>query len=199
MLAALPFFHIFGFTVCMMWAQKIGAALVLAPNPRDIPALIKSITKHRVTLFPAVPAMFNAINEHPGIEKMDISSIQSCFSGSAPLPIAVLQRFEELTGCRIVEGFGLTEILAGDPRQSPARRAQDRHHRHPDARHGLSIVDCRNRAAPRWPRRGRRADHQGPAGHARATGTVRTRPTRCCATAGCTPATSRPWTRTATA
>jgi long-chain acyl-CoA synthetase len=109
MLAALPFFHIFGFTVCMLWAQKIGAALVLAPNPRDIPVLIKSITKHRVTIFPAVPAMFNAINEHPGIGKIDISSIHSCFSGSAPLPVAVLQRFEELTSCRIVEGFGLTE------------------------------------------------------------------------------------------
>ena len=109
MLAALPFFHVFGMTVCMMWAQKLGAALVLAPNPRDIPALIKSITKHRVTIFPAVPAMFNAINEHPGIEKIDLSSIKSCFSGSAPLPVDVLQRFEELTGGRIVEGFGLTE------------------------------------------------------------------------------------------
>ncbi|MBU1674723.1 long-chain fatty acid--CoA ligase, partial [bacterium] len=120
LLAALPFFHIFGFTTCMMWAHKIAAALVLAPNPRDIPALIKSISKHKVTLFPAVPAMFNAINQHPGIEKVDMSSIKSCFSGSAPLPIAVLQRFEELTGCRIVEGFGLTEsspVTHGNPMQ----------------------------------------------------------------------------------
>ncbi len=120
LLAALPFFHIFGFTTCMMWAHKIAAALVLAPNPRDIPALIGNIDKHKVTLFPAVPAMFNAINEHPGIDKMDMSSIKSCFSGSAPLPIAVLQRFEELTGCRIVEGFGLTEsspVTHGNPMQ----------------------------------------------------------------------------------
>jgi len=109
LLAALPFFHIFGLTVCMMWAQRLSAALVLAPNPRDVAALIKGINKHRVTLFPAVPAMFNAINQYPGIEKIDISSVKSCFSGSAPLPIAVLQRFEELTGCRIVEGYGLTE------------------------------------------------------------------------------------------
>jgi len=118
MMAALPFFHIFGFTACMMWAQKIGAGVVLAPNPRDIKALVKSINKHKVSLFPAVPAMFNAINEYPGIERIDMSSIKSCFSGSAPLPVAVLQRFEELTNCRIVEGFGLTEsspVTHGNP------------------------------------------------------------------------------------
>lgn len=109
MMAALPLFHIFGLTVAMMWAWKIAAALVLAPNPRDIPGLIKAITKHRVTIFPGVPAMFNAINQHPGIDKIDISSIKNCFSGSAPLPPAVLERFEGMTGCRIVEGFGLTE------------------------------------------------------------------------------------------
>lgn len=108
-LAALPFFHIFGLTVCMLWALSSGAALVLAPNPRDVKSIIRGINKHRVSLFPAVPAMFNAINQYPGVEKIDISSIKSCFSGSAPLPLAVLQRFEELTGCRIVEGYGLTE------------------------------------------------------------------------------------------
>ncbi len=108
-LGALPFFHIFGFTVAMTFANTLGAALVLAPNPRDIPALIKSINKHKVTLFPAVPAMFNAINQYPGVDKIDIGSVKSCFSGSAPLPLDVQQRFEELTGCKIVEGFGMTE------------------------------------------------------------------------------------------
>jgi long-chain acyl-CoA synthetase len=79
------------------------------PNPRDFPALVKAVVKERVTLFMGVPAMFAAINNAPGIEHKDISCVKSCFSGSAPLPVAVLERFEKLTGSRIVEGFGLTE------------------------------------------------------------------------------------------
>ncbi len=80
-------------------AQMLGKsaahlAIVLIPNPRDIPTTIRSITKHRVTILPAVPAIFNAINQHPGIEKIDISSVKACISGSAPLPPAVLERFE---------------------------------------------------------------------------------------------------------
>lgn len=108
-LAALPYFHVFGLTVCMNLGVLIGATQVLVPNPRDIGKLVALIRKHRPTMFPAVPAMFNAINNFPGIEKIDVSSIKGCFSGSAPLPIEVLERFEKLTGGRITEGFGLTE------------------------------------------------------------------------------------------
>ncbi len=109
LLACLPYFHVFGMTVSMLWPVVHGAHIVLAPNPRDIKDLVKSITRYRVTIFPAVPALFLAINEYPGIEKLDLSSIKGCFSGSAPLPVEVLQRFEELTGGKITEGFGLTE------------------------------------------------------------------------------------------
>ena len=108
-LSALPLFHVFGMTVCMNFPIGAAAAMVLLPNPRDIPALVKAVTRDRVTLFMGVPAMFNAINEYPGIEHKDIRSVKSCFSGSAPLPIAVTERFEALTGSHIVEGFGLTE------------------------------------------------------------------------------------------
>ncbi len=108
-LAALPFFHVFGLTVCMNLSVAYGASQVLVPNPRDIPKLVSLIAKYRPTLFPAVPAMFNAINQFPGIEKLDISSIKGCFSGSAPLPVEVLERFERLTGGKITEGFGMTE------------------------------------------------------------------------------------------
>ena len=109
LLAALPYFHIFGLTVCMNWPVWAGAAMVLMPNPRDIPQMIKNINKHRVTLLPAVPAMFNAINNFPGIDKIDIGSVKACFSGSAPLSEDVQREFEALTKSKIVEGFGLTE------------------------------------------------------------------------------------------
>jgi long-chain acyl-CoA synthetase len=108
-LGVLPYFHIFGLTVSMLLPLYVAGAMVLMPNPRDIPAMIKGIAKHRVTIFAGVPAMFNAINNHPMVQKADLRSVKSCFSGSAPLPVEVLQRFEELTGSKIVEGYGLTE------------------------------------------------------------------------------------------
>ncbi len=109
LLLALPLFHVFGLTVGMNWSIWSGTKMVLAANPRDIPALVKAITKHRVTLLPAVPAMFNAINNFPGVQQLDLSSVKSCFSGSAPLPRDVQERFERMTGATIVEGFGMSE------------------------------------------------------------------------------------------
>ncbi|HEX9579499.1 MAG TPA: long-chain fatty acid--CoA ligase [Gemmatimonadales bacterium] len=108
-LGALPFFHSFGLTVAMNLSVRLAATLVLIPNPRDIPTIIKSIVKHRITLMAAVPATFQAINQYAGINQADLSSVKMCNSGSAPLPVEVLQRFEELTGGKISEGFGLTE------------------------------------------------------------------------------------------
>ncbi len=109
LLACLPYFHVFGMTASMLLPVRLATHMIMAPNPRDIPDLIKSITKYRATLFPAVPAIFGAINNYPGIEKVDVSSVKYCISGSAPLPVEVLERFEELTGSKITEGFGLTE------------------------------------------------------------------------------------------
>jgi long-chain acyl-CoA synthetase len=108
-LACLPYFHVFGMTVSMLFPILVGAHIVLAPNPRDTADLVGSIRKHRVTVFPAIPALYGAINDHPRIDRLDISSIKGCFSGSAPLPIDMLERFERLTGGKITEGFGLTE------------------------------------------------------------------------------------------
>ncbi len=108
-LGCLPFFHVFGMTVAMNLAVSVGAAIVVTANPRDIPKMLKDISRHRVTLFPAVPAMFNAINRFPGIKNVNLRSVSSCFSGSAPLPLDVLETFEGLTGSKIIEGFGLTE------------------------------------------------------------------------------------------
>jgi long-chain acyl-CoA synthetase len=108
-LCALPFFHSFGMTVAMTFPLTIGATLVLIPNPRDIPSLLDAIVKHRVTLAPQVPAMFNAVTQFPGIEKLNLRSVKICNSGSAPLSVDVLHRYEEMTGAKIVEGYGLTE------------------------------------------------------------------------------------------
>lgn len=108
-LACLPYFHIFGMTVSMNWPIMMGGTIVLMPNPRDIPKMIKLIGKHRVTIFPALPALFNGIINHPDAKNTDLTSVKGCFSGSAPLPVAILEDFEAMTGGTIVEGFGLTE------------------------------------------------------------------------------------------
>ena len=109
LLTALPIFHVFGLTVCMTFGIWYGAELALAPNPRDPKALVDIVEKRRVTLFPGVPAMFNALNNFPGIDTRNIGSVKACFSGSAPIAPDVLERFEGLTGSRILEGFGMSE------------------------------------------------------------------------------------------
>ena len=109
LLACLPYFHVFGMTVSMLWPIFTGTHIVLVPNPRDTPFLVRCITKYRVSVFPALPALFVAINNFPNVDKIDLSSVRACFSGSAPLPVEVLQRFEKLTGGKITEGFGMTE------------------------------------------------------------------------------------------
>ena len=108
-LTALPIFHSFGMTVCMNLSVAIAGAMALVPNPRDIPAVMRAIAKHRATLFPAVPAMYAAIINHPKVKSFDLSSVKRCVSGAAPLPVETLRRFEELTGAIISEGFGLSE------------------------------------------------------------------------------------------
>jgi long-chain acyl-CoA synthetase len=108
-LAALPLFHVFGMTVSMNFPVWAGCSMVLIPNPRDYGALMAAVARRKVTLFMGVPALFNGILNHPDARSFDLSCVKSCFSGSAPLPVDVLNRFEAMTGSRIVEGFGLTE------------------------------------------------------------------------------------------
>jgi long-chain acyl-CoA synthetase len=108
-LSCLPFFHVFGMTVAMNFPVRLGGTMVLMPNPRDIAKMVSNLCEHRVTVYPALPALFNAIIHYPGIDKLDITSVKGCFSGSAPLPLEVLEEFERMSGGKIVEGFGLTE------------------------------------------------------------------------------------------
>jgi long-chain acyl-CoA synthetase len=110
-LAAIPLFHVFGMVAVMSFAVSLGAAMIMVPNPRDISDVVQKIDRYRPTLFMGVPALYNAINHHPGIiaGKYDLSSIFACVSGSAPLPPATKRRFEELSGGRLLEGFGMSE------------------------------------------------------------------------------------------
>lgn len=111
MLTAIPLFHSFGMIVAMNFGIMIGGTLVLIADPRDQKDLLGSINKYRPTIFPGVPAMYVAINNNPDVAagKYDIHSINVCVSGSAPLLAETKQRFEELSGGTLVEGFGLTE------------------------------------------------------------------------------------------
>jgi long-chain acyl-CoA synthetase len=108
-LTALPLYHSFAMTTCMNMDTLIGAAMLLIPDPRDLEDLLKNITKHKPTFYPGVPAMYVAINNHPDLSKYDVSSIKACVSGAAGLPVEVQKRFQELTGAKLVEGYGLSE------------------------------------------------------------------------------------------
>ena len=108
-LTALPLYHSYAMTTCMNQSMYLAGAMILIPNPRDIPGLMKTISKHKPTLFPGVPTMYVAFNNFPDIDKYDVSSIRACISGAAGLPVEVQTRFQELTGAKLVEGYGLSE------------------------------------------------------------------------------------------
>ncbi len=110
-LAAIPMFHVFGMVAVMSFAVSLHATMILVPNPRVIDDVVESIHLYRPTLFMGVPAMFNAINNHVGVTsgKYDMSSIYACISGSAPLPPSTKRKFEEISGGKLLEGFGMSE------------------------------------------------------------------------------------------
>jgi long-chain acyl-CoA synthetase len=108
-MAAVPFFHVYGMTVCMIFGLHIGAEIVMVPRPRPVDLVMKVIQKTRASIFPGVPTLYTAINNHPDVKKYALGSIKLCLSGAAPLPLEVAETFEKLTGGRLVEGFGMTE------------------------------------------------------------------------------------------
>jgi len=108
-IGAIPFFHVYGMTVAMGLAIYSAAQLIIIPNPRPIDGVMKAIHKERATLFPGVPAMYIGIINHRDVGKYNLRSVKACISGSAPLPMEVQLKFGEITGGRLVEGYGLTE------------------------------------------------------------------------------------------
>jgi long-chain acyl-CoA synthetase len=108
MLAVLPFFHVYGMTVTMNEAIYLAATIILLPR-FQVDDCLEAINLYQPTRFPGVPTMYIAIINHPKVKEYNISSIKVCSSGSAPMPVEALKKFEELTGGKISEGYGLTE------------------------------------------------------------------------------------------
>jgi len=107
-MSALPFFHIFGLTTAMNFAVAMGWGNILVAKPQP-EQLLETIRKFKPSFTPLVPTMFIGMLAHKDIDRVDLSCIKGCFSGSAPLPIEVIKAFEEKSGAVIVEGFGMTE------------------------------------------------------------------------------------------
>ncbi len=108
MLGVIPFFHVFAMTCVMNFSVKNGFEIVAIPR-FELDATLKLIDKEKPHFFPAVPAIYNAINNHPKVKEFDLTSLRYCISGGAPLPVEVKKTFEQTTGCVLVEGYGLTE------------------------------------------------------------------------------------------
>jgi len=107
-LGVLPLFHVFAMTCVMNIAVTLAAEMILLPR-FDLAQVLKCIVKKRPTFFPGVPTIYTAINAAAAQKRYDLSSINYCISGGAPLPVEVKARFEEVTGCSLVEGYGLSE------------------------------------------------------------------------------------------
>ena len=107
-LCVLPFFHVFAMTASMNMGLITGSELILLPR-FELDTVLKIINEKHPTIFTAVPTIYNAINNHPKLDNFDLTSIKYCISGGASLPIEVKQKFEKLTGCVVVEGYGLSE------------------------------------------------------------------------------------------
>jgi len=105
---AIPIFHAYGMTAGMTFALVMGASMVLMPKFEVVPVL-KAVDKHKVGIFPGVQAIYVAINNYRDVGKYNVHSIKACISGAGPLHQEVQKKFEELTGGKLVEGYGLTE------------------------------------------------------------------------------------------
>ncbi len=107
-LGVLPFFHVFAMTVVQNQMLSVGAEIVMLPR-FEVDAALKAIETKKPTFMAGVPTMYTAFNTAVTKQPRNLSSIRNCISGGAPLPLEVMQRFEQVTGCFLVEGYGLTE------------------------------------------------------------------------------------------
>jgi long-chain acyl-CoA synthetase len=112
-ICALPLYHVFAFITCALLAMRTGGVNVLIPNPRDIPGTVKEIAKYKFHVFPAVNTLFNALANNPDFAKLDFSQLRISNGGGMAVQEAVAKKWLAVTGCPIVEGYGLSETSSG--------------------------------------------------------------------------------------
>jgi long-chain acyl-CoA synthetase len=108
-MVALPLYHIFALTACFLWGMRLGGALLLIPNPRDLPALIGAMAKRKVNSFPAVNTLYAALLNRPDFKRIDWSMLKCAIAGGMAVQRAVAEAWVKATGHPIIEGYGLSE------------------------------------------------------------------------------------------
>jgi long-chain acyl-CoA synthetase len=108
-LGAIPFFHVYGMTVAMLFSMYNGSELIVTPDPRQTDLVLEILQREKITMYPGIPTMYTAIINHPKVDEADLSSIRACLSGGMSLPVEIQRRFEQITGGKLAEGYGLTE------------------------------------------------------------------------------------------
>jgi len=130
----LPLFHIYAMTTVMNLAVMSGCGMLLFPKLPEWDDLLGAIQKYKATIFPGVAALYNAINNFERVRDYDLTSIRACISGAGPLPVDIQKRFEELSGAKLIEGYGLTEA-------SPVTHANPLYGRRKDGTIGFPVPD----------------------------------------------------------
>ncbi len=121
LVCALPLYHIFAFTYCMMQSMRLGGRLILIANPRDMSTMLEELSKHRIHVMPAVNTLFNGMLHHPEFNTVDWSSLVNATGGGTAVQAAVAKLWKEKTGRPILEGYGLSEtspVVSGNPANS---------------------------------------------------------------------------------
>jgi long-chain acyl-CoA synthetase len=106
---ALPLYHIFALTACFLLAVRAGGVNLLIPNPRDMAGFVKELSKYQVNSFPAVNTLYNGLLNTPGFDKLDFSKLKSCFGGGMAVQKPVADKWTQVTGVALSEGYGLSE------------------------------------------------------------------------------------------
>ena len=112
-ICALPLYHVYAFITCGLLAMRTGGVNILIPNPRDIPATVKEIAKYKFHVMPGVNTLFNALANNPEFAKLDFSQLRIANGGGMAVQEAVAKKWLAVTGCPIVEGYGLSETSSG--------------------------------------------------------------------------------------